>query len=63
MHKTQQSVNMNYLKWMMEPNMETILIALCIAICGGLIGYLFGYRTGSNDIEQVYKDVYDIKDY
>jgi hypothetical protein len=43
--------------------METILIALCIAICGGLIGYLFGYRTGSNDIEQVYKDVYDIKDY
>jgi uncharacterized integral membrane protein len=63
MHKTKQNVNMNYLKWMTEPNMETILISLCIAICGGLIGFIFGYRSGSSDMDRNYREAYNIKDY
>ena len=43
--------------------MENILIALCIAISGGVIGYIFGYRHGSKDIDRIYKDVYNIKEF
>ena len=46
----------------MEHNMETFLISLCIAISGGVIGYIFGYRSGSSDIDRIYKDVYNIKE-
>jgi ABC-type cobalt transport system substrate-binding protein len=55
--------DMKHLKWMMEPNMETILISLCIAICGGIIGFIFGYRSGSSDMDRNYKEAYNIKDY
>ena len=43
--------------------MESLLISLCIAICGFVIGGITGYRTGNNDMEKIYKDVYDIKEY
>jgi len=42
--------------------MEIILSALCIAISGVIIGWIFGYNQGSEDIGNIYKDVYDIKE-
>jgi ABC-type cobalt transport system substrate-binding protein len=43
--------------------MESLLISLCIAICGFVIGHTIGYRAGHDDMEKIYKDVYDIKEY
>lgn len=37
--------------------------AFICTICGGVIGYLVGYRHGHKDMERIYKDVYDIKDW
>lgn len=48
-----------------DSNMENIVteLALMCTVFGGVIGYIVGYRHGSSDVEKVYKDVYEIKDY
>ncbi len=43
--------------------METLIYSICIAICGYVIGYVIGYRRGHDDMDKVYKDVYNTKEY
>jgi ABC-type cobalt transport system substrate-binding protein len=43
--------------------METLIYSICIAICGYVIGHVIGYRRGHDDMDKVYKEVYNIKEY
>lgn len=46
-----------------ETMMETLIYSICIAICGYVIGHVIGYRRGHDDMDKIYKDVYNIKEY
>ena len=42
--------------------MELVIYVACITICGFVMGHVIGYRKGSDDMDKIYKEVYNIKE-
>jgi mannose/fructose/N-acetylgalactosamine-specific phosphotransferase system component IID len=40
-----------------------VIIASVIVIASGMVGYFIGYRQGSESMDKIYKDVYNIKEW